>query len=119
MENVLKDKRKEYAISIIKLSEFLDQNKNKVISNQILRSGTSIGANIAEAQYAASKLDFANKLQIALKEANETKYWLELIKEMKYIDNTLAGSLLKGIDELIKLLTSSIKTAKMILDEDI
>lgn len=74
-DNVVLCKAKKFGVRIIKLADFLDNLKHKVVANQILRSGTSIGANIAESEFAASNLDFINKLQIARKEANETKYW--------------------------------------------
>lgn len=76
----------DFAVAILKLSNELRQKKEKIISNQICRSGTSIGANIHEAQYAQSRADFINKLQIALKEANETKYWLEILSESGYLE---------------------------------
>jgi four helix bundle protein len=86
-----------------------------ILSKQILRSGTSIGANIRESYNAQSKADFINKLSIALKEANETLYWLELFLESEIITRDEYDSLLQDLDELIALLTSTIKTSKKIV----
>ena len=87
-------------------------HKEYIISKQVLRSGTSIGALIRESKYAQSKADFLNKLMIALKEANETKYWLELLYKSDYIDKNMYTSIEPDIDELLKLLVSSTKTVK-------
>lgn len=83
-----------------------------ILSKQILRSGTSIGANIREAEHAVSKPDFIHKMSISLKEANETEYWLLLLKEGEYMEANKMDSLSKDIDELIRLLVSIIKTMK-------
>ena len=112
MKNILAEKSKLFAIRIVKLSEFLMHKKQHVLANQILRSGTSIGANIAESEYSSSKADFINKLYIAQKEANETKYWLTLLNEVNYLENKMFESLNMDVEELLKLLSSSIKTAK-------
>lgn len=88
------------------------EHREYIISKQLLRSGTSIGALIREAQYAQSKLDFINKLSISLKEANETAYWLELLKDTEYISNESYKSIYKDINELISLLVSIIKSSK-------
>ena len=82
------------------------------MSRQLLRSGTAIGALVRESEYAQSKADFVNKLHIALKEANETAYWLELLKDSAYINHKMYASIEPEIDELIRLLVSSIKTSK-------
>jgi len=112
------NKSKAFAIRTIKLYKHLKDNKQEfVISKQLLRSGTSIGANIAESRYAASKSDFTNKLSIALKEANESEYWLELLYETDYIDKKEFDSLISDIRELLKLLIASIKTSKIIKSE--
>ena len=87
-------------------------HKEYIISKQVLRSGTAIGALIRESKYAQSKADFLNKLMIALKEANETKYWLELLHQSDYIDKNMYTSIEPDIDELLKLLVSSTKTVK-------
>lgn len=89
-----------------------EDKKEYVMSKQVLRSGTSIGANIAEAFYAQSDADFIAKLYISRKEAGETIYWLELLQEATYLEADVAQSILADCDELLKLLTSSIKTMK-------
>ena len=103
-----------FAVKIITLADELRQNHEYTISDQIARSGTSIGANISEAQYAQSKADFISKLQIALKEANETAYWLKLIKLAKKIDTQAQQFVTLESDcvALKAMLVSSIKTAK-------
>jgi len=112
-ENILKEKSYKLAIEIIIIYKYLSNNQKEfVLSKQILRSWTSIGACIREAEYAQSKLDFIHKMSISLKEANETHYWLELLKESDYISETQFQSLSNQCTECIKLLTSSIKTAK-------
>ena len=83
-----------------------------ILSKQILRSGTSIGASIRESEFAQSNADFINKLSISLKEANETDYWLNLLKDSDYIDSNAFNSMEIDCEELIALLVSSIKTAK-------
>ena len=106
-------KAKAFAVRIVKFTQFLQNNKKEyVLSKQILRSGTSIGANLHECINAQSKPDFISKLQIALKEANETEYWLELFFESEIIDQQMYDSLHSDLNELISLLVSSIKTAK-------
>jgi len=100
-------------LRIIKAYQFLTTEKNEyVMSKQLLRSGTAIGALIREAEFAESKNDFAHKLHIALKEANETDYWLLLLSESNYIEKTAYDSIQSDCTELIKLLVSIIKTAK-------
>lgn len=110
-ENILEMKSKEFALKIIELVENIHDN-NKIISNQILRSGTSIGENISESVFASSKADFINKLQIAQKEANETKYWLYLLKESKKIEEKVYYVLMNDLDTIIKINSSSILTTK-------
>ena len=106
-------KAKAFAVRIVKFTQFLQNDKKEyVLSKQILRSGTSIGANLHECINAQSKPDFISKLQIALKEANETEYWLELFFESEIIDQQMYDSLHSDLNELISLLVSSIKTAK-------
>ena len=106
-------KAKTFAVRIVKFTQFLQNEKNeRVLSKQILRSGTSIGANLHECVNAHSKADFISKLQIALKEANETDYWLDLFFESEIIDRQMYDSLHSDLNELISLLVSSIKTAK-------
>ena len=112
-ENILIDKSIDFAARIIKLCRFLeDDRKERIISKQILRSGTSIGANINEAQFGNSKQDFISKLHISLKETAETEYWLRLLHKSDYIETKLFDSLLNDCLELKKLLISSINTAK-------
>ena len=102
----------EFAVSIINLVKLLKENKEHIISNQIGRSGTSIGANIREAQYAHGKADFISKLQIALKEANETGYWLELLFKTNYINENQYKELGTICAGLRAMLVASINTAK-------
>ena len=109
-ENVLIDKSIAFAVRIIKLHQYLTKNKKEtIISKQIVRSGTSIGANINEANYGQSKADFISKLHIALK---ETEYWLKLLTLAEYITESLGTSLLHDCLELKRLLIASINTAK-------
>ncbi|MCQ2284699.1 MAG: four helix bundle protein [Bacteroidales bacterium] len=111
--DVLRDKSKAFALRIINLYKYLCEQKSEyVLSKQVLRSGTSIGANISEGGYAQSKSDFVSKLTIALKETAETEYWLELLHESEYIDNSSFQSISTDCSELLILLTSSIKTTK-------
>lgn len=112
-ENILKTKSYEFALRIIKLYQGLSlERKEFVLSKQILRSGTSIGSNIEEANQAESKKDFIHKLGIAQKEANETHYWIRLLSDSELIDTSDSKQLKNDCEELIKLITSSIKTAK-------
>lgn len=102
----------DFAVSIINLVKELKFKKETIISNQIGRSGTSIGANIREAQYAHGKADFIAKLQIALKEANETGYWLELLYKTNYIDEENYKNLDSACTSIRVMLISSINTTK-------
>ena len=112
-ESVLKDKSYKFALRIVKLNRFLNEEKKEyVLSKQILRSGTSIGANVVEGNRAESKPDFIHKLSISLKESFETEYWLNLLKDSEYISEKQAESLILDCNELQKMLISSIKTAK-------
>ena len=112
-ENLLIDKSIAFAARIIKLHKHLIKTqKETVISKQIVRSGTSIGANINEANYGQSKADFISKLHIALKEAAETEYWLRLLLASSYSSEDMGESLLKDCLELKKILIASINTAK-------
>lgn len=101
-----------FAIEIVSLYKVLVDRKEFVLSKQLLRSGTSIGANIRESEHAQSKVDFINKLSISLKEANETEYWLDLLFETKFINLIEFENIKPKIIELLKLLTSIIKTSK-------
>ena len=111
-ENILIDKSITFAARIIKLNKFLKSKKETVISKQIIRSGTSIGANINEANYAQSKADFICKMHIALKETAETEYWLQLLTISEYITIDMSNSLLNDCLELKRILIKSINTAK-------
>lgn len=112
-DNLIVDKSKLFALRIIKLYQYLcGEKKEFVLSKQILRSGTSIGANIKKAIRGQSKADFVFKLNISLKEASETEYWLELLHESDYISTAQFESIHFDCVELIKLLTSIINTSK-------
>jgi len=112
-KSVLKDKSFRFAVRIVKLYKFLcEEKKEFVMSKQVLKCGTSIGANVREAEGAESKADFVHKMAIAFKEANETVYWLELLNATEYITRIEFESINNDAIELIKLITSSIKTAK-------
>lgn len=112
-ENLLIDKSIAFAARILKLHKYLIRTqKETIISKQIVRSGTSIGANINEANYGQSKADFISKLHIALKEAAETEYWLRLLLASEYISEELGDSMLKDCLELKRILIASINTAK-------
>jgi four helix bundle protein len=110
--NVIKEKSFLFAIEIVCLYKVLAERKEFVLSKQVLRSGTSIGANIREAEHAQSKADFIHKLSISLKEANETEYWLDLLYETKYINQIEFENIKPKIIELLKLLISIINTSK-------
>ena len=112
-ESIMFKKSNAFALRIVRLYKYLRGRKESVIAKQMLRSGTSIGANIAESRYAQSKADFSAKLQIALKEAAETQYWLELLRDAELVKSDKAfTTLCDDCTELIKLLTSSVKTTK-------
>ncbi len=111
--NIVKDKSFSFAVRIVALYKFLkDDKKEFVLSKQVLRSGTAIGALVREAEQAESKKDFVHKLAIALKEANETEYWLELLHKTDYVNTPAFASIHKDVVELLKLLTSIIKSSK-------
>ena len=113
MVDYLDNKTKLFALRVIKLSRYLmEEKKEYILSKQILRSGTSIGANVRERKNAQSKLDFINELSVALKEEDETVYWLELLIGSEYIDQKMFVSLEKDIKEIIALITASINTAR-------
>ena len=111
-ENKLAELSMEFSVDIINLVRQLKENREAIISNQIGRSGTSIGANIHEAQYAQSKKDFVAKLEIALKESNETSYWLKLMYETKRIDTATYQYTEKLCGNIRRLLIASCKTSK-------
>jgi four helix bundle protein len=112
-KSILKEKSYEFALRTVKLYKFIVADKKEfVLSKQILRSGTSIGANVEEAGQGQSKADFIHKLSIAQKEAFETGYWLRLLRDTDYLTARQADSLIADCVELQRLLTASIKTAK-------
>lgn len=111
-ENVIKNKSFAFALRIVKAYQFLSEKKEFVLSKQMLRSGTAIGALIREAEQAESSADFVHKMAIALKEANETEYWIELLMQSNYLEEKISLSLKSDLTELLKLLTSIIKTTK-------
>lgn len=112
-ENVVKNKSFDFAIRVVKLSQFLcDQQKEFVLSKQLLRSGTSVGAMVREAEHAETKKDFIHKMAIAQKEINETMYWLELLFQTEYLNKEQFESVNTDALEIIKIITSIIKTAK-------
>ena len=112
-ENVVKDKSYKFAVRIVKACQYLVKEKKEyVLSRQLLKSGTSIGANIEEAIGGQSRRDFFAKLTISYKEARETRYWIKLLRDTEYFDITTADSLLKDINELLKILSRILKTMK-------
>jgi len=112
-ENVVKDKSFAFALRVVKLAKHLqEQKKEFVLAKQVLRSGTAIGALVREAEHAESKADFVHKMTIALKEANETLYWLELLYHSEYIDAPRFESIRTDSEELVKILVSIVKTSK-------
>ncbi len=112
-DNILQEKSLHFAVRIVKLHKYLCKEKHEtVISKQIIRSGTSIGANINEATYGSSKDDFIAKLHIALKETAETEYWLRLLTLSDYISETESKSLVSDCLEIKRILISTLKTAK-------
>lgn len=113
MENVIAKKSYAFAIRIIRLYQFLIEEKREfVLSKQLLRSGTAIGALVKEAEHAQSKADFLNKMNVALKEANETEYWLMLLKDTGYISTKEFDSVNTDCSEILKLLISIVKSTK-------
>ncbi|UPU35722.1 four helix bundle protein [Geomonas paludis] len=113
MENAIKEKSFALALRIIRLYQFLTEQKREyVISKQLLRSGTSVGAMVREAEQAESKADFVHKLSIALKEANESEYWLDLLHQSGYLDDKSYASITADNKTILKLLTSIINTSK-------
>ncbi len=113
-ENVLKDKSYNFAIRIVRLYRYLTvEQKDYVLAKQLLQSGTSIGANVEEANSGQSKRDFIAKLSISLKEAKETHYWLRLLHDCDYLNQQMFDSLLHDCNEIISLLTAIIKTSRV------
>ena len=112
-ENVIKDKSFDFALRIINLYKYLSEEKKEyVLSKQLLRSWTSVGANIRESEHAESKNDFIHKLSISLKEANESHYWIELLYKSDYIKENEYISISNDINEILRILILIIKTSK-------
>ena len=112
-ENILKIKSFEFAVRTVNLCKYLKKQHNEyILSLQILRSGTAVGALVREAEHAESMKDFIHKLNIGLKEANESKYWLDLLVASDFITKEMFHSLNKDCEELLKILTASVKTSK-------
>ena len=113
MDNIIENKSLHFAVRIVKLCKHLQSGKKEyILSKQLLRAGTSIGANVAESQQAQSRADFISKLSIALKEAVETNYWLRLLRATDYLSESEFSSVFEDCRELEKLLTSILKTTK-------
>ena len=113
MNNAIEEKSFHFSVRIVKLCRFLQENKKEyILSKQLMRSGTSIGANIIESQQAQSRADFVSKLNIALKEAVETNYWLRLLHATDYLTDSEYTSMITNCKELEKLLTAIIKTTR-------
>ena len=112
--NVILEKSMEFAVRIVKLSKYMQQeHKEYTLSKQVLRSGTSVGANVREAVYAQSRKDFVAKMSIALKEISETEYWLELLMKTEYVTEEQYESIRTDCVEIVRLLTSIVKSSKM------
>lgn len=111
-ESVLRTKTYDFAIRMVHLSKHLENKREFVISRQVLRSGTSIGANVEEANQGESRKDFIHKLSIALKEAVETCYWLRLLRDSKTLEEVIADSLIEDCQQIQRILIASIRTSK-------
>ena len=113
-ESIIKEKSYKFAIRIVRLYRYLvEEKKEHILSKQILRSGTSIGALVHESKFAQSKKDFISKLSIALKEANESSYWLSLLFDTGYLTKAMYESIRPEIDEIIKILVSIVNSSKI------
>ena len=113
MESPIAPKSFKFAIRIVRLFKYLIYTKHEfILSKQVLRSGTAIGANIAESEHAQSRADFTSKMTIALKEADETRYWLQLLRASGYLTSVQADSILSDCTELIRMLSSIVKNLK-------
>ena len=112
-ESIMLDKAKDFAVEIIKMCKSIKETKREsILTNQLMRSGTSIGANIHESKYAHSTADFISKMQIALKECYESEYWLELLNRTGYIDDMQYKSIINSCGQIRRMLISSINTVK-------
>ena len=115
-ESVVMNKSYAFALRVVKLYKYITiEKKEYVLSKQLLRSGTAIGALIKEGEHAQSKAAFLNKMNVALKEANETEYWIQLLRDSEYISIKQSISILEDVLEIIRLLTSIVKTTKSTL----
>ncbi|MBL0359380.1 MAG: four helix bundle protein [Chitinophagaceae bacterium] len=113
-QNILKEKSFAFAVRIVNLYKYLKkQHGEYIISQQLIRSGTSVGALIREAEHAESTKDFIHKLNVGLKEANESKYWLDLLAATDFLTTDMFDSLNRDCEELLKLLIASVKTSKL------
>ena len=113
-ENIIKEKSYKFALRIVKLYKYLcEEKKEFVISKQLLRAGTSIGANIEEAVGAITKKDFLNKIFTSYKEARETKYWIKLLEDSGYIDSKEANSILNDCEDILRITGKIISTSKL------
>jgi four helix bundle protein len=111
--NIIKEKSFDFALKIVSMYQLLvDEKREFVLSKQLLRSDSSVGANIREAEHAESKADFIHKMSISLKEANESSYWIELLFRSNYITENQYKNINNDLTEILKLLTSIIKTSK-------
>lgn len=111
--NPIREKSFDFAVRIVNLYKYLcDEKKEFTLSKQLLRSGTSVGANVEEAVHAQSKRDYLSKMNIALKEANETLYWIRLLYATKFLNEKQNGSIFADCEELVKILVSIVKTTK-------
>lgn len=118
-EHVIREKSFRFAVRIVRLYQHLcNEKKEYVLSKQVLRSGTSIGANVEEAQGGVSKADFSSKISIAYKEAKETHYWLRLLHATEYLDQQSYNSIIEDCDEICKLLFSILKKTKIMKDSE-
>ena len=112
-ENIISDKSYAFALRIVKAYLFLSKERQEyVLSKQLLRSGTAIGALVSESRFAQSRADFINKPYVALKEANETKYWIMLLHDSEFITSPMYNSIFPEIEEIISILSSIVKTTK-------
>jgi four helix bundle protein len=118
-KNIIVDKSYKFALRIVNAYLFLSRDKQEyVLSKQLLRSGTAIGALVSESRFAQSKADFINKMHIAIKEANETRYWINLLYDSKFITKAMYDSIFPEIEELINILSAIIKTSKLKMKND-
>lgn len=112
-ESILRDKSFAFAVRIVRLAHYLqDKKKEFVLSKQVVRSGTAIGALVRESEFGQSRADFINKISVALKEAHETDYWMCLLRETDLINQEMAQSMQADCKELVAMLVASVKTAK-------